>query len=95
MLVKGATCQSYYSFWVSADSELICRATAYIFMYRKTSNMRRTFVGNKMVDPSDVVRAAPVGAAPTTSSFSTLYLASMDLAKATARRDEKQLSFGI
>ena len=40
-------------------------------IYRKTSNIRRTLVGNNIVDHSDVVGAAPVGAAPTTSSFST------------------------
>ena len=40
-------------------------------MYRKVSNIRRTFVGNKIVDHSDVVGASAVGAAPTTSSFST------------------------
>ena len=39
--------------------------------YRKTSNIRRTLVGNKIVDHSDVVGASPVGAAPTTASFST------------------------
>ena len=39
--------------------------------YCKTSNIRRTLVGNKIVDHSDVVGASPVGAAPTTSSFST------------------------
>ena len=39
--------------------------------YRETSNIRRTLVGNKIVDHSDVVGASPVGAAPTTSSFST------------------------
>ena len=39
--------------------------------YRKVSNIRRTFVGNTIVDHSDVVGASPVGAAPTTSSFST------------------------
>ena len=39
--------------------------------YRQVSNVRRTLVGNKIVDHSDVVGAAPVGAAPTTSSFST------------------------
>ena len=39
--------------------------------YRKVSNIRRTLVGNKVVDHSDVVGASPVGAAPTTSSFST------------------------
>ena len=40
-------------------------------IYRKTSNIRLTLVGNKIVDHSDVVGASPVGAAPTTSSFST------------------------
>ena len=39
--------------------------------YRKVSNIRRTLVCNKIVDHSDVVGASPVGAAPTTSSFST------------------------
>ena len=39
--------------------------------YRKTSNVSRTFVGNKIVDNSDVVGASPIGAAPTKSSFST------------------------
>ena len=43
-----------------------------IYMYyRKTSSISRTLVGNKIVDNSDVVGASPVGAAPTTSSFST------------------------
>ena len=41
------------------------------WQYRKTSNISRTLVGNKIVDHSDVVGASPVGAAPTTSSFST------------------------
>ena len=39
--------------------------------YRKVSNIRCTLVGNKIVDHSDVIGASPVGAAPTTSSFST------------------------
>ena len=39
--------------------------------YRKTPNIRRTLMGNKIVDHSDVVGASPFGAAPTTSSFST------------------------
>ena len=39
--------------------------------YRKTSNIRGTSVGNKIVGHSDVVGASPVGAAPTTSSFPT------------------------
>ena len=40
-------------------------------IYRQVSNIRRTLVGNLIVDHSDVVVASPVGAAPTTSSFST------------------------
>ena len=63
--------------------------------YRKTSNISHTLVGNKIVDNSDVVGASPVGTAPTTSSFSTQHLASMDWAKKTARRYKKRLSFGI
>ena len=39
--------------------------------FPKTSNMRRTLGGNKIVDHSDVAGASPVGAAPTTYSFST------------------------
>ena len=54
--------------------------------YRKTSNISRTLEGNKIVDHSDVVGASPVGAAPTTSSFSTKHLASMDSAKTAARQ---------
>ena len=41
------------------------------FTYHKTSNISRTIVGNNIVNHSDVVGASPVGAAPTTSSFST------------------------
>ena len=40
-------------------------------IYRKISNISHTLVGNKTVDHSDVVGAAPVGAASTTSSLST------------------------
>ena len=40
-------------------------------MYRQVSNISRTLISNKIVDHSDVVRALPVGAAPTTASFST------------------------
>ena len=39
--------------------------------YRQVSNIKCTLVGNKIVDHSDVIEASPVGAAPTTSSFST------------------------
>ena len=46
--------------------------------YRQTPNISGAFVGNKIVDHSDVVGASPVGAAQTKSSFSTQQLASMD-----------------
>ena len=48
-----------------------------ILDYRQVSNIRRTWVGNEIVDHSDVVGASPVGAAPTTSSFFTEHLASI------------------
>ena len=41
------------------------------YTYHKTSNIRGTLFGNKIVDHSDVVGASPVTAAPTISSFST------------------------
>ena len=44
----------------------------------QVSNIRRTLVGNKIVDHSDVVGVSPVGAASTTSSFSTWHPASLD-----------------
>ena len=39
--------------------------------YRQLSNISRTLVCNKVVNQSDVIGTSPVGAAPTTSSFST------------------------
>ena len=66
-----------------------------MYNYRQVSYIRRTLLANKIVDHSDVVAASPVGAAPTTSSFTTKHLASLDWAKTTARRDKKQLSLGI
>ena len=75
------------------DQELLWACS--IMTYRQTSNISHTWVGNKIVDHSDVVGASPVGAAPTTSSFSTYHLASMDWPKATARWDDNYLSFRI
>ena len=40
-------------------------------IYCQTSNIRCILLGVKIVDHWDAVGAAPVGAAPTTSSFST------------------------
>ena len=60
----------------------------------QTSNIRHTLKGNKIVDHSDVIGASPLGAAPTTSSFLTSYLASMDWTKTTARWDDKGIKNG-
>ena len=53
--------------------DVVDKASAEVHLnkYRKTFNMSGTLVGNKIVDHTDVVGASPVGAAPTTSSFST------------------------
>ena len=40
-------------------------------IYRQISDISRVLVGKKIADHLDVVGASPVGAAPTTSSFST------------------------
>ena len=42
-----------------------------VCIYRQISYIRCTLLGNRIVDHSDAVGASPVGAAPTTSSFST------------------------
>ena len=64
--------------------------------YRQTCNITCSLVDSKLVDHSEIIGASPVGAAPTTSSFSTKHLASMNWAKATARREEDHsISFGI
>ena len=87
--------------WRSPDSNFtenthdIYRWNEFEIYYRQVSNIRCILVGNEIVDHSDVVGASPVGAARTTSSFSTQHLASLDWAKTTARRDEKHLSLGF
>ena len=65
-------------FWIyvsqlSAEvfSRVVAKCSSIATGSRKTSNISRTLVGSKIVDNSDVVGASPVGAAPTTSSFST------------------------
>ena len=52
-------------------NHLMMRGVTSLKSYRKTSNISRTLVGDEIVDKSDVVEASPVGAAPTSSSFST------------------------
>ena len=57
-------------------------------LYRKIYDMIRTLVGNEIVSHSDVVEASPVGASPTTSSFLTDHLASIDCAMIDAIWDK-------
>ena len=65
----------YIAYFVDISFVSYDKSTKCIFVsnsyYRKTSNISRTLVGDKIVDHSDAVGASPVGAAPTTSSFST------------------------
>ena len=61
--------QWYYQWNIIPACQLIARHPTP--EYRKTSNISRILVDNKIVDNSDVVGASPVGAAPATSSFST------------------------
>ena len=63
--------------------------------FPKVSNIRRAWVRNAIIDHSNVFGASLVGAAPTTSSFSTVNLASIYCAKATASRVDKHLSCEI
>ena len=68
---------------------------AKVLTYPQTSDVRRTLIGNTIVDHSDVAGISPVGVAPTTSPFSTWHLASIECTNTTARRDEKHWSYGL
>ena len=60
--------------WVSVQKDWISVQKDWISVqkdYRQSSNICHTLEDNKIVDHSDVVGASPVGAARTTSSFST------------------------
>ena len=83
---------AHYQVFAAIDG---CCQISDIATYRKISNIRRTLVGNNIVDHSDVVGASPVGAAPTTSSFSTWQLGLKDSAKTAARQYDNLLSVGI
>ena len=91
--VGSSTCSAVsaevYSDWVGIIPNDVLKLLPSI------SNIRRTLRGNTLVDHSDVVGASPVGAAPTTSSWSTWHLASIDWAKTTATWDENLFSLGI
>ena len=82
-----SSCQWCKKPWASCDVTVMHNRNPHLsttMNYRKIFNIRRTLVGNVIVDHSDVVGASPVGAAPITSSLLT-YLATRDSAKTTAR----------
>ena len=54
-----------------AEKECYALSRRHLLQYRQTSNISYPLMGNEIVDHSDLVEAPPVGAAPTTSSFST------------------------
>ena len=64
-IVQGYFIQLFWTIIYTCWLYHVC----WIVYYDKVSNIRRTLVGNKIVDHSDVFGASPVGAAPT--SFST------------------------
>ena len=53
--------------WLSEVLRVPSTVKPLILKKKKTSNISRTLVGNKIADHSDVVGASPIGAAPTTS----------------------------
>ena len=63
--------QNFVDSWFDKDLTVSSNWKKKKDSYRKTSGISRALVGNKIVDNSDVVGASTVGAAPTTSSFST------------------------
>ena len=54
-------------------------------------NISRILIGNEIVDHLDEAGASPVGAAPTTSSYSTSHMASM----AYETRNSQVVEFGV
>ena len=64
--------KSLSPYGVTGHSELVFHAlNASDSQHRQTTNISYTLVGNEIIDHSDVFGASSVGAAPTTSSFST------------------------
>ena len=74
---QGLVLDTSMGLWIALELHFFCSDPLFDLMpcgwqmYCQTSNIRPTLEGNKIVDLSDVVGASPVGAAPTTSSFST------------------------
>ena len=63
-------------------------------VYRQTSSISHSLVGNKFVDHSDVVGTSPVGDSPTTSSYSTKHVALMDRKQRKLQYEREIFKFG-
>ena len=55
---------------LTSSHEQIWNGHLNLYTHPQISNIKRTLVGNQIVDHSDVVGASPVGAVPSTSSLS-------------------------
>ena len=62
---------AFISMWHVLHVLKINKLSNHNYIYRQISNIRGPLVGNKIGDHSDVAGASSVGAAPTTSSFSS------------------------
>ena len=74
MHLKMASAKFVYASWLKDVTESFMKSYnlfEYNYEYCQISNIRCTLADYKTVDHSDVVGASSVGAAPTTSSFST------------------------
>ena len=74
--------EAEFKYDIYAIEKLHCKMDT----YRQTCKISRTLVGNKIVDHSDVVGAAPVGILDLTTGFNILH---------KTRQDEKHFYFGI
>ena len=88
---------SLWTGWSMQEIGHIINKTCWYWVYRKTSNIRRPLLGNRIVDHSDVVGASPAGAAQTTSSFSVQCPTSNWLGQVNCKTPEKRniLSLGF
>ena len=61
----------YNNTWMGKIIALWFKPEQNLQHYHQTSNISQPLVGNNIFYPTDVVGAFPIGAVPTTSSFST------------------------
>ena len=89
-LTKAMVISFHFLVYIKTWCEALILSTQSARLTITVYDISRTLAGNKIVHHWDVAGASLVGAAPTTSSFSTQYQASIAWEKTTASRDEKQ-----